>query len=73
MTTYKYRSPLRPLPMSYIPQGIEFDFDNSDIGLWNPKTVYAFKSPLPDNLIKQWDLQPINTITLHTGETYPIN
>ena len=73
MKVYKYRSPYRPMPMSYIPKEIEFNFDSSDIGAWTPKTIYAFNSPLPDSLIRQWDLQALNTITLPTGEEYPLD
>ncbi len=57
---YKYRSPMRPMPMNYLPKDIIFNYDNSDIGAWNPKTVYAFDRPIPDNLIKQWDLQVLS-------------
>jgi hypothetical protein len=53
---YKYRSPYRPIPMNYIPKEIKFNYDNSTIGQWSPNTIYAFESPLPQNLIEQWDL-----------------
>jgi hypothetical protein len=54
---YRYKSPYRPLPMNYLPEDIQFDYDNSTIGPWTPNTVYAFKSPIPQNLYEQWDLE----------------
>lgn len=72
MKTYKYRSPYRPIPLEYMPKDIEFVYDDSDIGLWSPKSIYAFNKPLPESLIKQWDLKCINTVKLNTGEEYPI-
>jgi len=58
-TVYKYRSPYRPLPMNYIPDGITWLYEHSTIGAWTAHTIYAFDKQLPDNLIKQWDLEVI--------------
>lgn len=57
MKVYKYRSPYRPLPMSYIPEGTKWLYDYSTVGSWTPSAVYAFDKPLPDSQIKQWDLE----------------
>ena len=54
---YKYRSPYRPLPMNYLPGDIKFLYGHSDIGAWTPRTVYAFDKPIPENQVKQWDLE----------------
>ena len=56
---YKYTSPYRPLPMNYIPEGVNFLYDYSTIGAWTPATIYAFDKPLPDNQVKQWDLEKV--------------
>jgi hypothetical protein len=57
MKVYKYRSPYRPLPLNYVAKDIAWLYDYSDIGQWTAKTVYAFDKPLPENQVKQWDLE----------------
>jgi hypothetical protein len=59
MNVYKYTSPYRPLILNYIPPGIKWLYDHSDIGTWSPKTIYAFDKPLPENFIEQWSLEKL--------------
>jgi len=43
--------------MNYLPGDIKFLYGHSDIGAWTPRTVYAFDKPIPENQVKQWDLE----------------
>lgn len=62
--TYLYRSPYRPLEIAWAKSAAEeenlpfdIDWDNTNIGEWTPKTVYAFHFPLSERFVKQWDLE----------------
>ena len=60
MKVYKYRSPYRPIPMNYISKGIKWLYDYSTVGPWTANTIYAFDKPIPDNQVKQWDLEIVS-------------
>jgi len=59
----QYRSPLRPLDMSWAESAARaagspstYVWDGLDEP-WTPKKVYAFTAPLPERFVKQWDLE----------------
>ena len=58
--TYKYRSPYRPLVLSYVPKDVEWVYEGSTIGQWTKATVYAFDKPLPASFVEQWSLEQVS-------------
>lgn len=57
-----YRSPYRPMPLSYLPEDVEksWSYDHSDIGQWTPATRYAFTKKIPNGIARQWDLEIVS-------------
>jgi len=58
---FTYRSPYRPMPLSYLPEEIEksWSYDGSDIGAWTPQSRYAFTRKIPMGIVRQWDLEVV--------------
>ena len=56
LQSYRYLSPLRPMPLFPAGQQPPIAWDDTEIGEWTPKKVYAYLTPISDELVQQWDL-----------------
>jgi len=63
MSLHFYRSPLRALPIEWLPEDVKrsWSWDGSDIGPWSPATVYAFRLAIPENYVDQYSLEVVRS------------
>ena len=60
---YIYISPLRPPGVDWITRrnGLEMDWDNTEIGPWHPKQKFAVNGPIPQEMVDQMTLELVET------------